>query len=156
VHFVTGGAFHGKAKWVTGTYNLSREDNGWFVLKDGIPASDDFNRGNIVVLEGIEQMVRSTVLEKGESAARETLSQVLESWLIWDASKDHQLILIGTDIGKGIVPMEQENRMWRDFNGWFFQDIAKKALRVDLIWYGIPQLLKGKGDGHETIYENGR
>jgi adenosylcobinamide kinase / adenosylcobinamide-phosphate guanylyltransferase len=155
MHFVAGGAFHGKARWVTETYNFSRENKGWFVLKDVIPDTDDFHGAKIVVLEGIEHIVRTLILEKGESA-RETLLQVLASWMIWDESKDHHLILIGTDIGKGIVPMEQENRMWRDLNGWFFQDIVRIADRVDLIWYGIPQLLKGKGEGHETVYENRR
>lgn len=55
-----------------------------------------------------------------------------------------KLVIIGTDISKGIVPLEKENRLWRDFTGWVYQDLVAKAERVDVIWYGINQIMKGQ------------
>ena len=53
-----------------------------------------------------------------------------------------RIIVIGTDITKGIVPIEKENRVWRDLTGRVFQDTASICERVDLIWYGISKRLK--------------
>ena len=52
------------------------------------------------------------------------------------------VILIGTDITKGIVPIEAENRVWRDVTGRVYQDTVSICNRVDLIWYGINKRLK--------------
>jgi adenosylcobinamide kinase / adenosylcobinamide-phosphate guanylyltransferase len=144
MHFITGGAFHGKAEWVSIHYNISQKDKDWFLLKDTLPHLQDLKGTNRVVLEGLEYVVHSIVLQKREHV-RDELRHLLDSWLKWEASdRKNKLILIGADIGKGIVPMEKERRIWRDLNGWFFQDIVKRADRVDIIWYGISQLLKGE------------
>ncbi|MED2971687.1 bifunctional adenosylcobinamide kinase/adenosylcobinamide-phosphate guanylyltransferase [Fictibacillus sp. B-59209] len=142
MHFVTGGAFHGKAKWVQQHYSASRIDEGWFngYEKAGWE-TDDFTTSR-VVLEGLEQIVKK-VLEENESGGRAALQKKLQTWLAWEASEPGRcLVLIGTDIGKGIVPMEKENRLWRDVTGWFYQDVVMAAERVDIIWYGLPQTLK--------------
>ena len=52
------------------------------------------------------------------------------------------VILIGSDITKGIVPIEAENRVWRDVTGRVYQDTVSICNRVDLIWYGINKRLK--------------
>jgi adenosyl cobinamide kinase/adenosyl cobinamide phosphate guanylyltransferase len=50
--------------------------------------------------------------------------------------------VIGSDITKGVVPLEKENRIWRDLTGWAYQDTAAKAEKVDIIWYGLNQTMK--------------
>ena len=68
---------------------------------------------------------------------------LLEKWLMWErAEQGRMVILIGSDITKGIVPSEAENRVWRDVTGRVFQDTASICERVDLIWYGINKRLK--------------
>ncbi|MEA2119234.1 bifunctional adenosylcobinamide kinase/adenosylcobinamide-phosphate guanylyltransferase [Halovibrio sp. HP20-50] len=42
------------------------------------------------------------------------------------------LIIIATEVGRGIVPMQPERRRLRDLNGWFSQDAAARA---DQVWY---------------------
>lgn len=95
--------------------------------------------GEIVVLEGIERFVRR-LLEAHDTPdnAREAYRQQLNNWL---KETDH-LVLIGTDITKGIVPMNAFDRFFRDTAGWCFQDTAKAAARVDVIWYGIAETIK--------------
>nr|WP_256522137.1 bifunctional adenosylcobinamide kinase/adenosylcobinamide-phosphate guanylyltransferase [Halobacillus sp. A5] len=61
----------------------------------------------------------------------------------WEHSRpDHQLIIIGTDVTGGIVPVEKEHREWRDNVGLHYQQFIKEAESVYRIWYGIPQQLK--------------
>lgn len=54
-------------------------------------------------------------------------------------------ILIGTEIGSGIVPMEEQDRLWRDETGRVYQFLAQKARKVERIWAGIPLTLKLEG-----------
>lgn len=83
------------------------------------------------------------VVEENARDGRAVLKKMLQSWLEWeDDEPERCLVLIGTDIGKGIVPMEKENRLWRDVAGWFFQDVAMRAENVDVIWYGLRQTIK--------------
>lgn len=56
--------------------------------------------------------------------------------------EDRKLYLIGTDVGKGIVPIDEHLRTYRDVVGWCYQDVAKLAERVDIIWYGINTTIK--------------
>ncbi|MGG1574750.1 bifunctional adenosylcobinamide kinase/adenosylcobinamide-phosphate guanylyltransferase [Fictibacillus sp. NRS-1165] len=142
MHFVTGGSFHGKAKWVQEHYSASRVAEGWFNgYEDASWETRDFTT-SLVVLEGLEQLVKK-VVEENVSGGRAALRGKLKHWLDWEASEpDRRLVLIGTDIGKGIVPLEKENRLWRDVTGWFYQDVVMAAERADVIWYGLPQALK--------------
>lgn len=51
-------------------------------------------------------------------------------------------VLIGNEIGCGVVPVSAFERQWRDETGWLYQFIASKAQRVDRVWAGIGQTLK--------------
>jgi adenosylcobinamide kinase / adenosylcobinamide-phosphate guanylyltransferase len=51
-------------------------------------------------------------------------------------------ILIGDEIGCGIVPADAFEREWRDETGWVYQFLVSKASRVDRVWAGIGQTLK--------------
>lgn len=144
MHFVTGGAFHGKAKWVMDTYSASRKMEGWCNLYDAVcPEAEEFKfKTSLVVIEGMEQLVKK-VVQENKKGTREVLKKNLQAWLKWESEvPGRQLVLIGTDIGKGIVPMEEENRRWRDVSGWFFQDAAMAAEKVHVVWYGLEQTIK--------------
>jgi len=52
-------------------------------------------------------------------------------------------ILIGTEIGCGIVPMEERERIWRDETGRVYQLLAGNAQKVERLWAGIPITIKG-------------
>ena len=55
-------------------------------------------------------------------------------------------ILIGDEVGCGIVPMEAQDRLWRDETGRVYQMLARNADCVTRMWAGIPQELKRKGE----------
>jgi adenosylcobinamide kinase/adenosylcobinamide-phosphate guanylyltransferase len=52
-------------------------------------------------------------------------------------------VLIGDEIGAGIVPIDPFERSWRDDTGEFYQMLAKEADIVDRVWAGLPIRLKG-------------
>ncbi|MBP2242411.1 adenosyl cobinamide kinase/adenosyl cobinamide phosphate guanylyltransferase [Cytobacillus eiseniae] len=144
MHFITGGAFNGKSRWVIEHYELNDPTYLWISAYEGmsIPAHTD-NWIDIVILEGLEKWIQEWSSQLSSHEVRENWRSFLQIWLKWEKeSEQRKLILIGTDLSKGIVPMIAEERKWRDVTGWVYQDVAASAEKFDLIWYGISQKIK--------------
>jgi adenosylcobinamide kinase / adenosylcobinamide-phosphate guanylyltransferase len=142
VHFVTGGAFNGKSKWVREQYQLDDLEHTWVSAYKGekIP---DLHGKKIIVLEGIEVWIREVTRCIPADACREKWQSLVREWMKWESmDEERKLVLIGNDISKGIVPIAPEDRLWRDATGCVYQDLVSAAERVDVIWYGISQKLK--------------
>jgi len=144
MHFVTGGAFNGKAKWVKEYYQLRETPHLWFssyhraAIPENFPTED-----SLVVMEGIEAWLKVWTAQLSIQEAREKWQLLIRSWFHWEQEESNRkVIFIGSDISKGIVPMLAEERKWRDLTGWAYQDVVKESERVDLIWYGISQRMK--------------
>lgn len=145
MHFITGGAHNGKAKWVKEFYRIEdRMDYEWFNCYDKAVIPKDLNFfESIVVLEGIEQVIFSSLKVGQFEEMRGKGRGLINRCLAWEQErKERQVIIIGADITKGIVPMDLVERQWRDVTGWFYQDLVEKVDRVDQIWYGINKRLK--------------
>lgn len=142
MHFVSGGAFNGKRRWVKQHYPVKTtwlsayERAGWPEPAEGIM--------NTVILEGIEVWVKKKIdLDLSADILLDRNIKKLEQWLAWEQREtEHRLVLIGTDISKGIVPIDKTARLQRDITGWLYQRIAAHAERVDKIWYGIAEKIK--------------
>ena len=94
-------------------------------------------------MEGVEQWIKEKINEKDSTFNRDDGRVLIKKWLHWEKQdENHKLIIIGTDISKGIVPMKRSDRQWRDLTGWFYQDLVKHCKRFDIIWYGINKRLK--------------
>ena len=145
MQFVTGGAFNGKSSWVRAYNQINGDNSRWFSAyrEDILPASLDHLDKKMVILEGIEQWVKGLLTELEAEKVRGQWHALLENWQMWErAEQGRTVILIGSDITKGIVPAEAENRVWRDVTGKVFQDSASFCERADLIWYGLNKRLK--------------
>jgi adenosylcobinamide kinase / adenosylcobinamide-phosphate guanylyltransferase len=142
MHFIIGGSFNGKAAWVKRQY--AEEEASWHSAYKGEYFPEAAGAApNCAILEGIEQWIREDIKRMDKDQARALWKERLDDWLRWEAGvQERKLVLVGTDITKGIVPIEKEDRDWRDASGWIFQDAAAAAERVDLIWYGISRRLK--------------
>ena len=46
-------------------------------------------------------------------------------------------IIIGNEIGCGIVPVDEFEREWRDETGWVYQLLSKNSKEVYRVWCGI-------------------
>ncbi len=55
------------------------------------------------------------------------------------------VILVGDEVGMGVVPATQDGRVFRDLSGSANQLIARHATKVELIVAGLPWILKGGG-----------
>ncbi len=96
----------------------------------------------ITVIEGLEEIVRA-ILES-DQAPLAVWGNLLEGWLNWERElPGRRMVLIGTDITKGIVPVDAFQRRWRDDSGKCFQMTMEQCERANLIWYGISTSLKG-------------
>lgn len=144
MHFVTGGAFNGKRAWVKRVYGV-KEIGNWISAYENCPLPKNVIEMNqdLLILEGIEVWLRSLTETYHVNECREIWNMYLDQWLRWEHNKSKRnLVLIGVDITKGIVPFDKANRLWRDVTGWAYQDILSKSEKVDIIWYGINQPLK--------------
>lgn len=98
---------------------------------------------DVIILEGVELWLKDLTKKYDSKQSRKIWNSCLENWVTWEKARvNRKLIVIGTDITKGIVPLEKENRVWRDVTGWAYQDIAAKSEKVDVIWYGLNQNIK--------------
>ena len=142
MHFVTGGAFNGKRKWVKQYYS---GDVTWLSAYEldelGAPTGE---LTGTVILEGIEHWVRKEIdPELSADILLDKAIEKLEHWIEWEQKEaNHKLVLIGTDISKGIVPIGKTDRLQRDVVGWIYQELVQRAERVDIIWYGMAQTIK--------------
>lgn len=128
MHIVIGGAFNGKRAYVK-----RRWDATWY---DGTLPETANGTVVIVGLEGILQ----AYLEEDEQHVAARFAQKL---IALDATCD-ELIVILTDMGRGVVPIERASRQLRDTCGRLYQELFKHATTITHIWYGIPEILKGR------------
>lgn len=88
-----------------------------------------------VILNGFHHWMR---LKLQDDAKREEIVQTLMEV----EKKGYILCIISDEIGNGIVPLEKEERNWREETGRVLCDIAEVSDRVERIICGIPQILK--------------
>ena len=122
--FVFGGAYQGMREYARDALD-ARE-----FCELTMDACDiDFSRGAVC---GLEQFVLGCV-QRGENAI-----DYLEAHR--DAWKDS--VLIGMDFSCGLVPIDAQDRLWREENGRLNNYIASHAERVVRLFCGIPQRIK--------------
>lgn len=78
---------------------------------------------------------------------RTLLTQGMEQEQIWELvnrllEKCPEAVIISDEIGSGIVPMEKEERIWREVTGRILTRIAARAVKVERIVCGIPMVIK--------------
>ena len=66
--------------------------------------------------------------------------EILEE--IRQATSDGSWVIISDEIGNGVVPMEEDDRVYRDVAGRILIDIAKQADEVHRVILGIGQRIK--------------
>ncbi|SES02826.1 bifunctional adenosylcobinamide kinase/adenosylcobinamide-phosphate guanylyltransferase [Psychrobacillus sp. OK032] len=125
MHVIFGGAFNGKRAYVE--QRIQGRSVQWVNAEEDIPVF--LSNTEVIVVFGIENLLQ-TKLEKW--------LECLERW-----NEEIEVIVIATEIGRGIVPMEASTRKLRDDVGRFYQQLFTKAESVTRIWYGISQTIKG-------------
>ncbi|MDZ5711196.1 bifunctional adenosylcobinamide kinase/adenosylcobinamide-phosphate guanylyltransferase [Jeotgalibacillus haloalkalitolerans] len=138
MHFVIGGAFNGKRKWVA-----SQLDEAPFqeISEPGKSLDDGVNN---ILSTDLEHWIFKQFGHDSDEVVQ-TWKQEVDRLIEWEnGHPDRRVVIIGTDQSKGIVPIEKEQRFTRDILGWCHQYSALKAERVTRVWYGIAEELKTK------------
>lgn len=128
--FIFGGKMQGKLQYAKQTFG-----NELTVSDLGSTDLDSALSGDIII--NVQDAVRSVLQSGGDPV--EYFGRYTKKL----AGK----ILIGTEIGCGIVPADAAEREWRDQTGWVYQLLSQNAQRVDRVWAGIGQTLKDKASG---------
>ncbi len=139
MHVFIGGAHNGKRAYVKELLKAQgRTDIQWVEGRLPLPGTEP------VVIAGIEQWLAQCGLSEEQAIRR-----------MMEAVHNRDAVVVLTDIGRGIVPMEADQRELRDICGRLYQRLMSEADEVTRIWYGIAQTLK-RGEQDENLYENGR
>ena len=135
MHVIFGGAFNGKRAYVE--QSIQGRNVQWL----DVVADARILRPNVevIVVFGVENLL--------EPQGKELLGKLEK----WDEQVD--VLVIATEIGRGIVPMDASMRKLRDDVGRFYQQLFTMADRVTRIWYGISQTIKGDGQ-IENLHKN--
>lgn len=136
MHVIFGGAFNGKRAYVE--QSIQGRNVQWLDVVADAPIL--WPNVEVIVVFGVENLL--------EPQGKELLEKLEE----WD--EQVEVLVIATEIGRGIVPMDASMRKLRDDVGRFYQQLFTKADRVTRIWYGISQTIKGDGQ-IENLHKNG-
>lgn len=125
-----GGAHNGKRAYVRKMLAEQEKPN-----VDWIEGSLPLPNSEPIVVAGLENWLQSCELSEEEA-----IHQVMK------VLKNRDAFVILTEVGRGIVPIDAEQRKLRDACGRLYQQIMAEADEVTRIWYGIPQILKKRGE----------
>lgn len=98
---------------------------------------------SILVLEGWEQWIQQMWLDKGKlDEVKDYFENEISKICEIEKQTNIQVIFIMLEMGRGIVPMNKDDRAWRDLSGWILQYAAQHAEKVDYCWHGLSKSLK--------------
>ncbi len=125
MNLIIGGAYQGKTEYAMARFSLKPEDI--FTCQGDTPA--DFSKK---CLRRLEEYARYA-LHQG----REPLELLLEQEELWQDS-----VFVCDEISCGIVPMDAEERAWRESVGRMLCALTARAETVTRLFCGLPQVLK--------------
>lgn len=132
MHIFIGGAYNGKHEYVKRWLKEQEiDDVEWYVGQ--FPKSPT---SQVVVVSKLEEAIKPFLENDEVSLAK----QIVEQLQLLE--KQHQVIIIATEMGRGIVPIEQHDRQLRDTLGRLYQQLFAVSDRVTRIWYGIAEDIK--------------
>jgi hypothetical protein len=127
MHFVFGGRGMGMLEYAKGLLDYP------IVCDLAADGPERMDVSNIVV--NVHLFVKSLFAEGLD--ARDYFERHMDGFL--------NSIVVGDEVGSGVVPVEPFERAWRDEVGRVYQLLAANARDVTRVWAGIPQPLKRDG-----------
>lgn len=146
MRLIIGGAFQGKLEYAQKTYRITE---GWIDGRSCEPGAIGSCRGIHHFHEYIKRMLeagadsaadRETVCFKAGDLTR--LEQQAEQFADWLCRTNPELVVVSNELGYGIVPMEQSDRLWRETVGRICTCLAARAEEVVRVVCGLGIRLK--------------
>ncbi|WP_228550985.1 bifunctional adenosylcobinamide kinase/adenosylcobinamide-phosphate guanylyltransferase [Sporosarcina cascadiensis] len=128
MHIYIGGAYNGKTEYVK---RWIGDQPAFFCTMETAASAKP---GERLIISDVHEWLKNAQLT--EEQANEAVQAVSKS----------DTVFILTEIGRGVVPLEAEQRELRDRCGRVYQQLCKEASDVTRIWYGIPQIIKRSED----------
>ena len=128
MHIVFGGAYNGKRQYV-----LAQLANEPYEEYSGEIPNEACKT---VIISNFEQLV----MKYRQMDELEVAKTIVEQ--ITHLSKQVQVICICNDVGRGIVPIDKDERFIRDACGRVYQALFKEAESIVRIWYGMAERIK--------------
>lgn len=142
MQLVIGGAFSGKRKVV----KRRNETCSWVSAYEGDRIVDwitKWEKGSTLVMEGWEKWIAAELKDREHNdEIRNQFNTLFQSLLKEEQNRNEKIVLIMLEVGKGIVPLQKDDRRLRDLAGWIAQDAAHFSTEVDLVWNGLSKRLK--------------
>lgn len=113
---VIGGAYQGKLTWAMREYGIAPEEVCDLAQREPAP--------------GFRCYTHLEALTKHDGSP--------ERWL----PLFEDAVLISREISCGVVPMDREERQWRERHGAFLQSLAQRAQRVTRVFCGLTEEMK--------------
>ena len=134
---ITGGAYQGKTAFSKERLSLLDGDfaDGGSCLLNGFYEKAALNGLHLLV----KRMLKAGMTE-----------EEIEAAVLKGLSGGNCRIILTDEIGCGVVPLEKEDRAWRECVGRLCCKLAQRADTVVLIQCGLPILLKGKLPGGDA------
>ena len=128
MHIVFGGAYNGKRQYVlTQLANEPYEEYSGRIPKEACKT---------VIISDFEQLV----MNYRQLDELEVAQMIVAN--IQALSKQVKVICICNDIGRGIVPIDRDERFIRDACGRVYQALFQEAESIVRIWYGMAERIK--------------
>lgn len=124
INLVTGGAFQGKYRWAVSEYPYTEWTDGEDCPLDILSDIQGMNHFHVFIRRWIE----------AGKTKEELVDQILE--------RQGKLVLVTDDVGCGLVPVNEQDRIYREAAGRICTQISASAVRVDRVICGLPQRLK--------------
>lgn len=142
MQLVLGGAFTGKrnivkekhqaTSWISSYYDGDLWD--W---------KTSWSKDTTLVLEGWENWILHELkMTESNNEIRNKFKNIFHCLIEEEKNRKNPVVLIMLEIGKGIVPLERDERRLRDIAGWVAQDAAQLSEQVQIVWNGLSKRLK--------------
>lgn len=125
-HLIIGGRWMGKRAWAEAVWGPLSP-----VCDLALAELEDVGEARMVV--GLHEGAR-VLMQRGEDPVATFMGRM-------GALRGR--VLIGDEVGGGVIPMDPSERAWRDAVGLLYQALAREADIVDRVWAGLPHRLKG-------------
>ncbi len=127
MELIIGGAYNSKLNFALKYYNLKESDfqNGAECLAD-----EAFNKKGIYNLHILIKRMIIAGLNDYNKLIETILSSNVE-------------IIICSEVGSGIVPINDIDNKMREYTGRILSILSEKSKRVIRVYYGIPTVIKG-------------
>ncbi|TVP50273.1 MAG: adenosylcobinamide kinase [Halomonas sp.] len=136
-----GGACAGKRDAVALRFPAAQ----WRRLAGDVPFSDSHQAliaNTPLVVTGVLEWLSANLASPDSEALRQQWQSDMATLCQRADQLNAPLIIIATEVGRGIVPMQPEQRRLRDLNGWFVQDATVQAAQVWYVRHGLVMAIK--------------